>query len=667
MPIQRWPTVYCPDDRKRETSSRVTAFRRFEATLPQAPMRPTTLLHNWSASITLPPHSLHATGTPVLDDDKIPDLLDPDESGDESLPSSLNSNTVFQENRESSVQPSVAVPDTSQHTFDVPTGRHFFNEVLPSVNPLSSNVFESQINSTRLPSPSQLIQPTSMQPTSPAHWSPTHVDLTQTPERVLRDYLQRGLAINSPNLTARLFAHNPILALLPPFDEVRVRQWLREIYPYEFRAYYFWEVDQGSSLELEEVRALLLALIDGHIRVEWFNGLLFTPALGESLALLLRNQRDRFMLDMYDSLGHDHPTSQATHRLIWRTVIQHIARNNQREDYNAWRVAFYEENLLEQRSAQPPNEIDNVILAVLSGYHDRAFHPVPSSAIYATHCAYTYDTLRRDYPHRQHPMSRYHDHQPFATTHENRADMAVRQALVNPPRRRQGTDGLNYLRFRLCPHMQPSQTAELQRTIGPIYNLVTLYAEHSGTYARFQTNGNVRYAISNLLHRHQARHGYPGIVDTSSNDNFTPREFCCLLQALLDGTLQPAQYFGRMLPYQLVSDLRQHVDTATQTRFNHVVQRMEPDVVDLRMYWMVIESDTILDITTEAWVNLFDYATSLRATLRDPQFLDPVNVLRNALRDNAPHWATRANALVGNIVHNLRSTRIRFRSSGTTR
>ena len=78
-----------------------------------------------------------------------------------------------------------------------------------------------------------------------------------------------------------------------------------------------------------------------------------------------------------------------------------------------------------------------------------------------------------------------------------------------------------------------------------------------------------------------------------------------------------------MLPYQLVNDLRHHVDTATQTRFDYVVQRLEPQVVDLRMYWMVIESDAILDITTEARTNVFDYATSLRATLRDARFLDP--------------------------------------------
>lgn len=97
------------------------------------------------------------------------------------------------------------------------------------------------------------------------------------------------------------------------------------VYPYEFRAYYFWEVDQDSSLELEEIRAL-------------FRGLLFTPALGKSLALLLRKQRDRFMLpqrqrDAYDNYLHDHPRSQATHRLICnpaqKSSTLHIITNGQ--------------------------------------------------------------------------------------------------------------------------------------------------------------------------------------------------------------------------------------------------------------------------------------------------------------------------------------------------
>ena len=104
------------------------------------------------------------------------------------------------------------------------TEQQFFNEVLPSSNPSSSNPIETQFNSITLPNPNHQAQQLTMQPTSPAHWSTTRVDLNQTPERVIRAMIQRGLAINSPNLTARLFASNESLASLPPIDEVRVRQ-----------------------------------------------------------------------------------------------------------------------------------------------------------------------------------------------------------------------------------------------------------------------------------------------------------------------------------------------------------------------------------------------------------------------------------------------------------
>ena len=194
--------------------------------------------------------------------------------------------------------------------------------------------------------------------------------------------------------------------------------------------------------------------------------------------------------------------------------------------------------------------------------------------------------------------------------------------------------------------------------IDPVYNLVTLYAKHSGTYERFRTNRSVRSAISNLLHRRQARHGYLGTIDTNSNEEFTPREYCCLLQALLDGTLPPAQYFCRMLPYQLVSALRHRVDHANQMRFEYIVQRLDPHDVNLRMYWMILESDIILDIATEAWGNLFDYTTSLRAALSDEQFHYPVIIVRNAVRRHAPYWATWANELAGSVVQSQRSTRM---------
>ena len=179
------------------------------------------MLNNRLTHLPLTRLSPQASRQPVPNDDDIPDLIDSDESGDESLPSRKS---IFPETTLFSVQPSVAFPNTFQRDFDVPTGQHFSNEVLPSVNPSSSNVFESQFNSTQSPNPSKPVGPSSMRPTSPAHWSPTHVDLSQTPERVVRDLLPRGLAINSPNLTAPLFASNSTLALLPPFNEVRVHQ-----------------------------------------------------------------------------------------------------------------------------------------------------------------------------------------------------------------------------------------------------------------------------------------------------------------------------------------------------------------------------------------------------------------------------------------------------------
>lgn len=47
-----------------------------------------------------------------------------------------------------------------------------------------------------------------MQPISPPYWLTVQVNLNQIPKQVIRAMIQRSLAINSPNLTARLFAGN---------------------------------------------------------------------------------------------------------------------------------------------------------------------------------------------------------------------------------------------------------------------------------------------------------------------------------------------------------------------------------------------------------------------------------------------------------------------------
>jgi len=231
-----------------------------------------------------------------------------------------------------------------------------------------------------------------MNPQLPAYWSTTGVDMTQTPDRIVRGIIQKSLAIHSPNLTRRLYATNNVLANLPPMDESRVRQWLREIYPYEFRASACYHNDQNNSLALEEIRYLFQALLNDHVRSEWFSSCMFSPPLAELLALALRNQRDRFILDYYDSYDHDFPHVQLTHHLIWRTVLEHVSYNNKRSNFNQWQVLFYESNLLESRLPYIPSHMDNVITTCLLATmtcHSTAFqaqeYTRPNHHIHMTH------------------------------------------------------------------------------------------------------------------------------------------------------------------------------------------------------------------------------------------------------------------------------------------
>jgi hypothetical protein len=143
--------------------------------------------------------------------------------------------------------------------------------------------------------------------------------------------------------------------------------------------------------------------------------------------------------------------------------------------------------------------------------------------------------------------------------------------------------------------MTPLELAEFQRKKGPIYNLLSLYSTHNGPLPRLESNSLVRTAIINELQRNHVRHNYDNAIDVNSNDHFTPREFRCLLQALLNGTLLPSQYSGRMLPYGLIAFLRSHVDISSQLRFDYALLHLDDIQADLRMYWSVIESDTIRD------------------------------------------------------------------------
>ena len=257
-----------------------------------------------------------------------------------------------------------------------------------SLNPLSVNLTHN-INMSQHPT---------------AYWSTTDITMTQSPERIIRAMVRKTLAINSPNLAQRLHHNNPGSIRFPPMNEERVRQWLRELYPYEFSAIRYLGMDTNNSLNLSEISALFRALLQNHIRVEWFQTSMFTPPVAESLALVLRNQRDRFMLDYYDGYNLENPHLQSTHHLIWRTVITHIDYQNQRYNNCQWQMLFHEENLVVSQLPYIPTHVDNVINHLLAGYHGLPFYVVPSSRIYETPDASTYDTLQPMYMHREHAM-----------------------------------------------------------------------------------------------------------------------------------------------------------------------------------------------------------------------------------------------------------------------
>ena len=211
---------------------------------------------------------------------------------------------------------------------------------------------------------------------------------------------------------------------------------------------------------------------------------MFSPPVAESLALVLQNQRDRFMLDFYDGYHLESPHTQATNHLIWRTVINHIAYQNQRYNNSQWQMLFHEENLIVSQAPYIPSHIDHVVHRLLAGYHGLPFYVVPSSRIYETTNASTYDTLQPTYVHREHAMSPQRlspqsGHPAFPSYTELRATMLLRQIPQPPPPLQTWPIDHNYLQFQLSPTMSVLETAQFTRTHGPVYNLLTLYTVHN--------------------------------------------------------------------------------------------------------------------------------------------------------------------------------------------
>ena len=113
-----------------------------------------------------------------------------------------------------------------------------------------------------------------------------------------------------------------------------------------------------------------------------------------------------------------------------------------------------------------------------------------------------------------------------------------------------------------------------------------------------------------------------------------------------------------MLPTSLINFLRTYLDDATQKRFDYANQHLDPSQVDVRMFWNVIESDTILGITTTPYVDLQHWFVVFSAAIRQHKFPDPVVLVRNGIQEHECAFAAEASHIVSTQVELIRSTRM---------
>ena len=151
---------------------------------------------------------------------------------------------------------------------------------------------------------------------------------------------------------------------------------------------------------------------------------MFAPDVTESLGLVLRNQRDRFISDYYDTLAIQYPYGEAAISFTWRYVLEHVAYDRQ-EQHQLWRVQYNDRLIYATTTSNEFNAILDQLIASLPSAS------APSSNEYRTYDAGTYDTLRHDYEPRMHSMVPVTRHRPYETMSQRYATMDA-QACICP-------------------------------------------------------------------------------------------------------------------------------------------------------------------------------------------------------------------------------------------
>ena len=101
--------------------------------------------------------------------------------------------------------------------------------------------------------------------------------------------------------------------------------------------------------------------------------------------------------------------------------------------------------------------------------------------------------------------------------------------------------------FSINLALNPDRAAELQRCIGPIFNISTLYNSYIGFLKPFTSRSEVRHAICNIIYQEIVNIDLD-IPYLDHEKPFNDIENKSLLIALLDNTIVPSFYHGRALP-----------------------------------------------------------------------------------------------------------------------
>ena len=175
-------------------------------------------------------------------------------------------------------------------------------------------------------------------------------------------------------------------------------------------------------------------------------------------------------------------------------------------------------------------------------------------------------------------------------------------------------------------NIHPDEYAEAMRYHGSVYPLPSLYNMHQGRQPPLRTKSNVHVAIQRLLQRDAQLRSLEFAPDLQSNMAFSDEEHRCLLQALLDGTIQPDLYRGRMLPVAQIDSLQAYVDnmvnwyvqfaTTQQNNPQSEFYQQRTDDQPIGLYTNAIATDTILHVTTGAYVMQQDWYRSFTARNR---------------------------------------------------